>query len=102
MEIQTVKIKGEGFLLNGEMSVPKADGNREYELIKEWLKDNTPEPEFTDEELAQQEQDKVNAEALKYLESTDWYVTRFMDTGVEIPELVKSAREEARARIVKE
>ena len=82
--------------------IPLVVGNMDYEEYKQWLKDNTPEPEFTDEELAQQEQDKVNAEALKYLESTDWYVTRFIDTGVEIPELVKIAREEARARIVKE
>lgn len=52
MEIQSVKIQGQGYLLNGTMSVPKADGNREYELIKDWLAEgNTPEPEFTDEEL---------------------------------------------------
>ena len=50
-DIQTVKIQGKGCLLNGTMSVPKADGNREYELIKEWLKTNEPEPEFTEEEL---------------------------------------------------
>ena len=52
MEIKTVKIQGQGYLLNETMSVPKADGNREYELIKQWLSEgNTPEPEFTDEEL---------------------------------------------------
>lgn len=50
--IQTVKIQGEGYLLNGNMSVPKADGNREYELIKQWLSEgNIPEPEFTEEEF---------------------------------------------------
>lgn len=27
MEIQTVKIQGQGYLLNGTMSVPKSDGN---------------------------------------------------------------------------
>ena len=54
-EIKSVKIQGNGYLLNGTMSVPKADGNREYEAIKEWLKDNTPEPEFTDEEIAERE-----------------------------------------------
>lgn len=52
MEIIKVKIQGQGYLLNGTMSVPKADGNREYELIKAWLSEgNTPEPEFTEEEL---------------------------------------------------
>ena len=51
-EIQTVKIQGQGYLLNGTMSVPKADGNSEYELIKQWLSEgNTPDPEFTKEEL---------------------------------------------------
>ena len=57
-EIQIVKIQGQGYLLNGTMSVPKADGNREYELIKQWLSEgNTPEPEFTDAELLQQIED---------------------------------------------
>lgn len=101
IEITSVKIQGEGYLLNGEMSVPKADGNREYEAIKEWLKDNTPQPEFTDAEIAQQEQDKINTEALEYLAATDWYVTRFSETGVEIPQVIKDAREEARAKIIK-
>ena len=60
MEIQTIKIQGQGYLLNGTMSVPKADGNIEYELIKQWLADgNTPEPEFTEEELTAREQAKL-------------------------------------------
>ena len=36
-EILKVKIQGQGYLVNDEMSVPKADGNRHYELVKEWL-----------------------------------------------------------------
>ena len=57
-EIQIVKIQGQGYLLNGTMSVPKADGNSEYELIKQWLSEgNTPDAEFTDEELLQQLED---------------------------------------------
>ena len=64
MEIKSVKIQGEGYLLNGTMSVPQANGNREYELIKEWLaQGNVPEPEFTKEELAQQELEVKIAEA---------------------------------------
>ena len=56
MEIQTVKIQGQGYLLNGTMHVPgNADGNREYELIKQWLKEgNIPEPEFTEKEIEAQ------------------------------------------------
>ena len=49
----SVKVQGSGWLLNNVMHVPgNAPGNREYELIKQWLADgNTPEPEFTKEEL---------------------------------------------------
>ena len=51
--IISVKVQGSGWLLNNVMHVPgNAPGNREYELIKQWLSEgNTPEPEFTDEEL---------------------------------------------------
>ena len=98
MEILTVKIQGHGYLLNGSMHVPKADGNREYDLIKQWLaKGNTPEPEFTAEELAKQELQIKIQEALVYLNNTDWYVTRFTETGKEIPEEVTIKRAEARA-----
>ena len=63
-EIQTVKISGGGYLLNGAVSVPKADGNREYEIIKQWLAEgNTPEPEFTEEELSQMEAERLALEA---------------------------------------
>ena len=76
MEIQTVKIQGQNYLLNGTMHVPKADGNSEYELIKQWLlKGNTPEPEFTEEELQITSINKQIQEAKEYLASTDFYMT---------------------------
>ena len=72
MEIESVKIQGQGYLLNGSMSVPQANGNREYELIKEWLaQGNVLEPEFTEEELAKQEINSKVQEAKQYLQSTD-------------------------------
>ena len=80
MEIKTVKIQGQGYLLNGTMSVPKADGNSEYELIKQWLSEgNVPEPEFTDEELEAKLQEQVNAEAKTKLNSLDWKVIRELE-----------------------
>ena len=95
--IQTVKIQGRGYLLNGTMSVPKADGNSEYELIKKWLSEgNTPEPEFTEEELKVSTLNKQIQEAKAYLSDTDWYITRKMETGVEIPLEVLTKRAEAR------
>lgn len=50
---------------------------------------------------AQVSQDAVNAEALSYLASTDWYAIRFADTGEAIPDDVKTLRAQARAKIVK-
>lgn len=71
--IETVKIQGQGYLLNGTMSVPMADGNKEYEAIKVWLSEgNIPEPEFTEEELEQQELQKKLSEAQAYLTKTDY------------------------------
>ena len=71
--IQTVKTQGQWYLLNGTMHVPgNADGNREYELIKQWLADgNTPEPEFTEDELQAQELQKQVQEAKAFLDKTD-------------------------------
>lgn len=102
-EIVKVKIQGEGYLLNETMSVPKADGNREYELIKQWLAEgNKPEPEFTEEEIQKQElQIKIN-EAKQYLASTDHkfyngYKPKEGEDLVEIERLRDEAREFLRA-----
>ena len=85
------------YILNNEMMVPKADGNREYELIKEWLaKGNTPEPEFTEEEIAQQVKNKQIADAKAYLSSTDYKFTADYDKDTTE---VKAKRAEARAII---
>jgi len=45
MTIQTVKIQElGGYLVNGTMSVPEAEGNRHYQQILDWINDgNTPE-----------------------------------------------------------
>ena len=96
MEILSVQIQGQGYLLNGTMSVPKADGNKEYELIKQWIKDNTPEPEFTEEELNIQEVQVKLTEYKSYLNSTDFYYPRFLETGESVPEEVVLKRTEAR------
>ena len=52
--------------------IPFVDGNRDYEEYKIWLEDgNTPEPEFTEEELAQIELNKKIQEAKDFLDKTD-------------------------------
>lgn len=80
--IQTVKIQGQGYLLNEIMSVPKVDGNREYELIKQWLAEgNTPEPGFTDEELILKEQDEFRLERNLLLDKVDKAINIAEDLG---------------------
>ena len=101
-EIQSVKIQGNGYLLNGYMSVPKADGNREYELIKQWIDaGNTPEPEFTEAEIAQQAIKAKVQEARAYLISTAWYIERLNDpsSGKAVSQEVLDKRAEARVLI---
>ena len=69
-EIIKVKIQGQGYLVNDTMSVPKADGNRHYELIKQWLAEgNTPEPEFTPEQLNAQRISQIKAKASELITS---------------------------------
>ena len=38
----------------------------------------------------------INEEAREYLEETDWYVTRFLEKGVAIPEYIGNLRDQAR------
>ena len=62
-EILKVKIQSQGYLVNDTMSVPKADGNRDYEILKVWLETNTPEPEFALEQLDAQRINKIKTKA---------------------------------------
>lgn len=50
---------------------------------------------------AQLEQEKINAESLKYLEETDFYVIRFAEEGIPYSQEIKDARAAARAAIVR-
>ncbi len=55
----------------------------------------------SEEQLQQIQQNKINQAALDYLNSTDWYVTRFTETAVAIPEEIKAKRQAARDSIVR-
>lgn len=46
------------------------------------------------------EQVVINMKARAYLTSTDWYVTRWLEKGIPIPQEIAEAREAARQRIV--
>lgn len=55
MEITTVKISGDGYLVNDKYNVPTVPGNRYYQAVQEWIEaGNTPDPEFTQAELDEQ------------------------------------------------
>lgn len=107
--IQTVKIRGNGYLLNGTMFVPKADGNSEYEAIKQWISEgNIPKPEFTQEELIQQEINMQINKYKQYLDSTDfkmtvdYYTTLTEVEQIELTQKRLEAREFIRANEVTE
>lgn len=51
------------------------------------------------EPTAEEQQSMANAEARAYLAKTDWYITRKIETGVEVPEDILTKRAEARAAV---
>lgn len=58
-----------------------------------WLKGFAPEK--PQEQVLQEEMDSLIA----YLTETDWYAIRYADSGVAIPDEIKTKRAEARTRI---
>lgn len=70
--------------------------NTDYANYLSWLAEgNTPEPaDLPDPQIA------INEEARAYLNSTDWYVVRFAETGISIPQVILDTRQAARSRII--
>jgi disulfide oxidoreductase YuzD len=74
--------------------------------VAEWLAgDSFKYPEGYQVEYiditAEVEQEKINAEALAYLASTDWMIVREIETQVACPSDIKQLRAEARLKVVK-
>ena len=98
--ITSCKLQDFGWAVNGNMSVPNDPANRDCADVLAWIAEgNTPAPEFTDAEIAANAQAVINSESLAYLASTDWYVTRFTESGVAVPADVTQARTAARTAI---
>lgn len=56
MIIETVKINGNGWLVNASIFVPNDPVNRHYQTVQNWIDaGNIPDPEFTAEELRKKE-----------------------------------------------
>jgi len=99
--ITTCKLQDSSYLVNGTMHIPNDPANRDCQDVLAWIAEgNTPAPEFTDAEIAANAQALVNSESLEYLKSTDWYVTRFTESGVAVPADVTTARAAARLAVV--
>ena len=81
--IVSVKVQGSGWLLNNVMHVPgNAPGNREYELIKQWLLEgNIPEPEFTEDEILTQKQNEFRLDRNSLLDKVDKAINIVEDLG---------------------
>lgn len=73
----------------------------EYELhdSSEWTEIKPCPQSEKDAHESEQVREVRNQEALTYLQSTDWYVLRQMDSGEPIPDDVKQLRSEARAKV---
>ena len=99
--IETVKLQRDSWLVNGNMSVPNDPNNSECVAVLAWIEEgNTPDPQFTDEEIADNTQAEINTTNQAYLASTDWYASRKADTGEAIPSDIVTARAAARDAIV--
>lgn len=64
--------------------IPFANGNRDYEEYKVWLSDgNTPEPEFNEQELIEQFQNKFRFDRDTLLKNVDIEINKSEDNGLD-------------------
>ena len=86
-----------------EIADPTQPDDYSDDLYYRTEQDEAPYVVYTrksDEQIAQQKANKDSQESLIYLSSTDWYVTRKMETGKEIPVEILEKREEARTKVL--
>lgn len=64
MIVETCKKKGDGWFINGSMSVPNDTANRHYQMVQDWIAaGNTPEPEYSNAEVQAQKTQAAKTEA---------------------------------------
>ena len=99
--IISCKSQESGWQVNGTMSVPNDPANTDCADVLQWIEEgNTPDPQFTSDEIAANAQAAINGESLAYLSSTDWYIARQSETDVAVPQAILTLRAEARAAVV--
>lgn len=78
IKIQTYNGEFSGYKVNGNSFFPKEN----CEQVKQWIAEgNTPEPEFTDEELVTQKQNEFRAERNTLLDRADKAINKAEDLG---------------------
>ena len=98
-----VNIKNNDLFLssNGEYGFWSANFES-LELAQNWLNKQLAKPSkvgcFSEilDISAEVELKKSQSEAKKYLDDTDWYIIRKMDSGVDVPSEIQSQRQAAR------
>ena len=75
------------------------DGDQYRDLIAQGCKVELIPQAQKDSYEAEQAQDAINQEAMKYLDDTDKFFTRLSETGKAMPEGMAEARSAARERI---
>lgn len=94
-----IEIKKQGEVTHGAVFSTQSE-------VDQWLSDCEATKAFgEDYEIVvipdYQDQDQINAEALAYLQATDYMVLKSMEGDYVVPEEIKVARQAARDRIVR-
>lgn len=89
-----------------EADVPPAEflmNPERYEVREDWETTQRPYTLYVRKDegvIANDVQRDVNIKSRAYLRETDWYVSRFAETGVVIPDEIKAKRQAARDAVV--
>ena len=90
------------YYINTNKELFGIEQGQEFLVKADWVEMTVGEIELfkNPPKTAEQLQQELNAEALAYLASTDWYVIRLQETGIAVPQDVLDARAKARGDII--
>jgi hypothetical protein len=101
LNVDTVKISGDGWLLNGSIIVPNDSENAHCVLVQKWLDSgNTPEPELSNEELLEQHALAVRVKRDSLISSFSWRYERYaseLRLGIETTDSIELLDQYAQA-----